>query len=338
MLNVAKNLNFKIVLCDIDYQTGFFDIDILKNKINDKTAAVVLTNMFNSYEQSIDLKQICENKNILLIEDNAIYFDNYKSLGKEKRYSGSIGDFSLYSFNIMKNISALYGGAITTDDKEFHSYGRKILSTFKSFPKIILFKQILIFFILKILSINFLYKILFFNIIKFAHTNNIKFLMKLFYPSLKFEIKQFPEYYFTNISSFSKKLIFFQLTNLKKRKDNFDVRKSNNIYYLKKFEKFNANSLRLLNISDFNYQNFIDFPILVKNRSKLNLFLLSKGIETRLHYYKNCEKIFEQNKGLCVNTEKYENEIICLPNSEKISTTYMDYIVKMISIFYSQNV
>lgn len=338
MLNVAKNLNFKIVLCDIDYQTGFFDIDILKNKINDKTAAVVLTNMFNSYEQSIDLKQICENKNILLIEDNAIYFDNYKSLGKEKRYSGSIGDFSLYSFNIMKNISALYGGAITTDDKEFHSYGRKILSTFKSFPKIILFKQILIFFILKILSINFLYKILFFNIIKFAHTNNIKFLMKLFYPSLKFEIKQFPEYYFTNISSFSKKLIFFQLINLKKRKDNFDVRKSNNIYYLKKFEKFNANSLRLLNISDFNYQNFIDFPILVKNRSKLNLFLLSKGIETRLHYYKNCEKIFEQNKGLCVNTEKYENEIICLPNSEKISTTYMDYIVKMISIFYSQNV
>ena len=338
MLNVAKNLNFKIVLCDIDYQTGFFDIDILKNKINDKTAAVVLTNMFNSYEQSIDLKQICENKNILLIEDNAIYFDNYKSLGKEKRYSGSIGDFSLYSFNIMKNISALYGGAVTTNDKEFYSYGRKTLLTFKSFPKIILFKQILIFFILKILSINFLYKILFFNIIKFAHTNNIKFLMKLFYPSLKFEIKQFPEYYFTNISSFSKKLIFFQLTNLKKRKDNFDVRKSNNIYYLKKFEKFNANSLRLLNISDFNYQNFIDFPILVKNRSKLNLFLLSKGIETRLHYYKNCEKIFEQNKGLCVNTEKYENEIICLPNSEKISTTYMDYIVKMISIFYSQNV
>ena len=162
--------------------------------------------------------------------------------------------------------------------------------------------------------------------------------MKLFYPSLKFEIKQFPEYYFTNISSFSKKLIFFQLINLKKRKDNFDVRKSNNIYYLKKLEKLNTNNLKLLNISDFNYQNFIDFPILVKNRLKLNLFLLSKGIETRIHYYKNCEKIFEQNKDLCVNSEKYENEIICLPNSEKISTTYMDYIVKMISIFYSQNV
>ena len=70
MLNVAKNLNFKIVLCDINYETGFFDIDILKNKINDKTAAIVLTNIFNSYEQSMDLKQICEiskNNNILTI-------------------------------------------------------------------------------------------------------------------------------------------------------------------------------------------------------------------------------------------------------------------------------
>ena len=336
MLNVAKNLNFKIVLCDLNYKSGFFDIDILKKKINSNTAAVVLTNMFNSYGLSIELQQICKINNIYLIEDNAIYFDNYKTLEKEKKYSGSIGDFSLYSFNIMKNISALYGGAVTSNDREFNLYGEKLLLTFRNFPKIILCKQVLIFFILKILSINLLYRFFFFSIIKFVHNHNIRYMMELFYPSLKFKIKEFPKYYFTNISFLSKKMIFYQLKNLEKRKENHEKRKSNNIYYFKKFEKLEIDAVRLLNISDFDYQNFIDFPILVKNREKLNHFLLKKGIETRLYYYKNCEKIFKKTEKLCINSEKYENEIICLPNSEKVSLKYIDYIVNMVSAFYSK--
>ena len=161
-------------------------------------------------------------------------------------------------------------------------------------------------------------------------------MLELFYPSLKFKFKEFPKYYFTNISFLSKKMIFYQLKNLEKRKENHEKRKSNNIYYFEKFEKLEINAVRLLNISDFDYQNFIDFPILVKNREKLNHFLLKKGIETRLYYYKNCEKIFKKTEKLCINSEKYENEIICLPNSEKVSLKYIDYLVNMISTFYSK--
>ena len=70
----------------------------------------------------------------------------------------------------------------------------------------------------------------------------------------------------------------------------------------------------------------------------MNNFLLSRGIETRSYHYRNCEKIFyKKNKLACLNSEKYENEIICLPNHNKISLKYMDYIVKMVSIFYLNN-
>ena len=97
------------------------------------------------------------------------------------------------------------------------------------------------------------------------------------------------------------------------------------------------NGIKLIKISDFNYQNFIDFPILVKNRAKLNNFLLKNGIESRLYYYKNCEKIFNKNtKSYCSNSQKYENEIMCLPNSKKITLKYIDYIIKIIFIFYSK--
>ena len=51
-----------------------------------------------------------------MIEDNAIYFDNHTKLEKKINYSGSVGDFSIYSFNIMKNISGMYGGALTTNN------------------------------------------------------------------------------------------------------------------------------------------------------------------------------------------------------------------------------
>ena len=73
----------------------------------------------------------------------------------------------------------------------------------------------------------------------------------------------------------------------------------------------------------------------MKNRSKLNNFLLKSGIETRLYYYKNCEKIFsDKRKPYCINSKKYENNIICLPNGEKITFKYIDYIIQKISSFY----
>ena len=40
----------------------------------------------------------------------------------KKFFSGSLGDYTIYSFNIMKNISAMYGGALATNDKKFINY------------------------------------------------------------------------------------------------------------------------------------------------------------------------------------------------------------------------
>ena len=77
MINIARNLHLKIIFCDLEYKTGFYNLSKLKRKLSKKTCAVVLTNMFNSYEQSLKIKKICKKHNIFLIEDNAIYFDNY---------------------------------------------------------------------------------------------------------------------------------------------------------------------------------------------------------------------------------------------------------------------
>ena len=77
MINVAKNLRYKVKFCDLDLETGFINIKNLKTIITKKTKALILTNMFNSFDQGKNLKSILKKKNILLIEDNAIYFDNF---------------------------------------------------------------------------------------------------------------------------------------------------------------------------------------------------------------------------------------------------------------------
>ena len=50
-------------------------------------------------------------------------------------------------------------------------------------------------------------------------------------------------------------------------------------------------NIQLLKIKDFNFQNFIVFPILVKNKEKLNDFL-SRGVELKYIVYHDCVNIF----------------------------------------------
>ena len=56
----------------------------------------------------LKIKQIAIKHNIKLIEDNAIYFDNY-SLVENKKFNSGYLEIIIYSFNIMKNISACGG-------------------------------------------------------------------------------------------------------------------------------------------------------------------------------------------------------------------------------------
>jgi len=335
MVNVAENLNLKVKFCDLNYQSGFIDISQLKKTISNKTIAIVLTNMFNSYNDSKEIKRIAKINKITLIEDNAIYFDNYKNERGIRFYSGSLGDYTIYSFNIMKNISSFYGGAASTNNLDFIKYYNKEEIKLNNFFYIPLIKQVIIYFILKLMSFNFLYKYLFVHIIKFSHKYNIKFILYLFYPSLRSIKIKFPKYYFTKISNLSIGMTYYQLKDKNRRKKLFNLRKIKHKYYSNKLSKIKDRKFNLIKIVDKNYQNFLDFPILVQDKKNLNKYLLDKGIEIRFKHYYNCEKMF-RIKQKCVNAERYEKELICLPAHPKISFQYIDFIVKNIEIYYSK--
>ena len=82
MPNVAKNLNLKLVFNKINEKNWFFNFRDLEFQTDSGTLAIILTNMFNSRIDTLKLKRFCVKK-IILIEDNAIYFDNFSNVGQK---------------------------------------------------------------------------------------------------------------------------------------------------------------------------------------------------------------------------------------------------------------
>ena len=336
MVNIAENLKLKVKFYDLSKETGSLNINQIKKNISKKTLAVVLTNMFNNYKDAKKIKTLTAKYKVHLIEDNAIYFDNFSKIKKKLFYSGSFGDFSIYSFNIMKNISSFYGGAATTNDQNFLKFYNQEEKKLKNFFTLPLIKQTFIYFVLKIMSVDFLYKIFFIYLIRFAHKYQFNIFLRLFYPSLKSIKKRFPKYYYSKISNTAIHATYFQLKDNSQRKKLFNIRKEKHLYFLKRFQKIKTKKISLINIKDINYQNFLDFPILVKEKDKFNRFLLGKGIEVRLKHYYNCEKMMHYKKS-CKIAERYEKELICFPIHKKIKYSYIDYIAKNTEEFFAKH-
>ncbi len=335
MVNICKNLKLNIVFTELNNNL-FFSKKDLKKKINKNTLAIVSTNIFNTYSDSLELKKICSKKKIPLIEDNAIYFGNFKKIKGKKIFAGSFGDYILNSFNIMKNISAMYGGSVATNDKKFSKFAESEIKKFGNFPFLKYFHQCIIYFILKILSLNFIYRILFLNLIRKSHLNKNLFILGLVYPSLKFKKQNLPKYYSSRINRLSLKMIYLQLLDNNNFNKNHLFKKKNNIYYQNVFSKLKIKGVDLLEYTDPNFQNYNDFPIKVEKKEKLVNYLFSQGVETKTVQYVDCQKIFK-SKNRKSNLQEYENKILCLPNHRRISHKYIDYIVKCIYTFYRSN-
>lgn len=90
-----------------------FNVDELKEKITNKTRAIIAVHMDGVSCEIDELKKICNENNIYLIEDVA------QAVGGEfnGKKLGSFGDAGCFSFNMDKNITAGEGGAVFFNDQ-----------------------------------------------------------------------------------------------------------------------------------------------------------------------------------------------------------------------------
>ncbi len=104
----------KPVFCDIDPKTFTIDLEEIKEKITDKTSAVVPVHLFGNACDIDDIKEIAEDNNLRIIWDAA---QAHGTLYKGKDV-GCFDDMVCYSFYPTKNMTTGEGGMITTNDEK----------------------------------------------------------------------------------------------------------------------------------------------------------------------------------------------------------------------------
>jgi len=122
---------------DLDFNSSYLNLKILKENISDSTRAILLVHLGGIPAPIDKIKNIVKERNILIIEDCAHSFDG---IGLSNNPSGVSGDISCFNFS-----KSLYGmgGMFLTNDELFFNKANSIHNKFpaRSF-KIILFRII----------------------------------------------------------------------------------------------------------------------------------------------------------------------------------------------------
>tara|TARA_B100000965_G_C19579020_1_gene752655 strand:- start:861 stop:2084 length:1224 start_codon:yes stop_codon:yes gene_type:complete len=104
----------KPVLIDVNRENFCIDLETIKRNINKKTKAIVIVNVLGNCSEIDKIKKFANKKKIFLIEDNC------ESLGSiyKKKYLGTYGDFSSFSFYFSHQVTSGEGGMIVCKSKK----------------------------------------------------------------------------------------------------------------------------------------------------------------------------------------------------------------------------
>ncbi len=135
MTCMATNLPFhnrgaKLRFADVDLNTGNINVDSIKSKLSPKTKAVIMVHWAGNPCKIDEITKAVKdyNSDILIIEDAAHALGaSYHSKGDDNRKPiGSHSDFVCFSFQAIKHLSTIDGGAIACKSKEMASRLRKL--------------------------------------------------------------------------------------------------------------------------------------------------------------------------------------------------------------------
>ncbi|MHA1661098.1 MAG: DegT/DnrJ/EryC1/StrS family aminotransferase [Promethearchaeota archaeon] len=117
-ISPAIQLGMEPFMCDCNMDNLGIDIEHLKEIIKkEDPGAIILVHVLGIANNLEEIKILCDDNNILLIEDTC------EALGSryDNQKLGTFGDMSTFSFYFGHHISTIEGGMISTDDEELYN-------------------------------------------------------------------------------------------------------------------------------------------------------------------------------------------------------------------------
>ena len=108
-----KYLGATPVFADVEEKTWCLSADTIKEKITDRTKAVIVVDLYGNMPNMDEIRELCDKAGIYLVEDAA------EAIGStyQNRKAGSFGIGSVFSFHRTKTLTTGEGGMLLLDDE-----------------------------------------------------------------------------------------------------------------------------------------------------------------------------------------------------------------------------
>lgn len=110
--SAAVKAGLKVALCDVNPKTLDFDYNQLASRLTERTLCIIANHLFGYVSDLDKIMAVAKTRKLCVIEDAA------QAMGGQHRGRkvGTIGDIGFFSLGRGKNISAIDGGIILTND------------------------------------------------------------------------------------------------------------------------------------------------------------------------------------------------------------------------------
>ncbi|MDP3784895.1 MAG: DegT/DnrJ/EryC1/StrS family aminotransferase [bacterium] len=103
------------VFADIDLQTYCLSAESIEKRITKRTKAILAVNLFGGSADYGPILRLARKRHLKVIEDNA----QAPGATYRGRFTGTIGDIGVFSFNVHKHIQSGEGGMLVTNNKSY---------------------------------------------------------------------------------------------------------------------------------------------------------------------------------------------------------------------------
>lgn len=325
VLNPIIANGLKPIYADIDESNFNTTLEDIKSRVTAKTKVIIIQHTFGvPFEDIIELRELCDEKKIFLIEDCAHVID-YKFHHKQ---IGTYGDASVFSFGADKTISSTRGGALYVNEQFLFN---KIDQAIDELPKTS--KRLILQHILH--PIIFRVSLPIYNFLKIGKL--ILFLSRKLELITRFLVKEEKNgkmnvHYPTKYAPVLARTLLSQLNDLEminKHRVNLS-----NIYFQ---ELRNIDQIRL---PDAKHKQLLRFTFLTEDRDSLMRHMKSRNIllgnwyDTVIAPKGVDYKTISYEIGSCIIAEKVASQCVNLPTSINTSEEDAYSICKLLKEYY----
>ncbi len=315
---ILINMGLKPVFIDIDPKTYNMDAGLVEKRITKKTKFILLTHLYGQPCAIDALLEIARRHNLRTIEDVA------QSCGSEYKgkKSGTHAEIGYFSFGLFKNLNALGGGMVVTNNESLH---KKVSDEVQTYPfpgKSKLAERLF-----KTAFASFCTSPSGFTLFAYPAIRLLHFLNKT---DLLNEAFDLPDWERVTLKNYMVKFANIQglvgLEQLKGLDENTDKR-IKNAELLTEMLKTTP-GIQLPSIIPKAKSIYLNYVVRIKNRDRLPKMLIRKGIDVTQSFLNSCPSIeeFKEFKIPCVNSDSMVEDNLCLPIQPLLKEKHMRYI------------